>query len=212
MPHSQTLVIAKPTESSLPTEERSIPEGIPIPSQTIPYLQYLDACIHRLYGPSSVPLWAGEPVVDLEVMKVRPPTAEEIALAKKRKREKKAAAPKDKTASSIDPDNLPGGTVEMVPQLPVATVATKSPPQPPAKKLKGLSPPIRALEKQKQPALSLEDSSSPRTNKDPALRICKNVLTRHDRSLLKGEKLIDIHDESLQLDIKIISSARHEFI
>ena len=144
-------------------------------------------------------------------MKVRPPTAEEIAMAKKRKREKKAAVPKDKTASSTDPDNLPSGTVEMVSQLPVATAATKSPPRPSAKKLKGPSSPDRVLEKQKQPALSVEDSSSPRTNKDLALRVCENILTRHDRSLLKGEKLIDIHDETLQLGIKVISSARHEF-
>ena len=211
MQQSQALVITEPIASTPSTEERSIPEGIPIPSQTIPYLQYLDACIHRLYGPSSVPLWAGEPVVNLEAMKVRPPTAEEIALAKKRKREKKTAVPKDKTASSTDPDNFPGGTVEMVPQLPAATAVTKSPPRPPAKKLKGPSPPVRAPEKLKQPALSLEDSSSPRTNKDLALRVCENVLTRHDRSLLKGEKLIDIHDESLQLGIKVFSSAYYKF-
>ena len=95
-----------------------------------------------MYGPSSVPLWAGELVVNLEAMKVRPPTAEEIALAKKRKREKKAAVPKDKTASSADPDNLPGGTVEMVPQLPVATATTKSPPRPPAKKVACRSGPL----------------------------------------------------------------------
>ena len=62
-----------------------------------------------------------------------------MAATKKRKREKKDVDSKDwQSAPTTDPNNLPGGTVEMVQKLSMATAVTKSPP---AKKLKGPSPP-----------------------------------------------------------------------
>lgn len=72
-----------------------------------------------------------------------------MAATKKRKREKKAANPKDmQSTPTVDSNNLPSGTVEMVPKCPVATVVTNSL-QPLSKKLKGPSPPVRAVNKQK---------------------------------------------------------------
>lgn len=82
-------------------------------------------------------------------MKIRPPTAEEMEDAKKRKREKKDFEPKDKQKkATLDPNNLLGRTVEMVQELPLTTPIIDSP-QPPPKKLKGPSAFIRAANKQK---------------------------------------------------------------
>ena len=128
-----------------------------------------------------------------------------MAEAKKKRKEKKITEPKDKaSAPAVYSDNLSGGTVQMVPKWSVAIAISESPSQPPAKKLKGPSTLVQAIEKLKQPALNLEDSASPQTNKDLALQVYESVLTWHNQSLLKGEKLVDIHDDSLQLDIKVV--------
>ena len=83
-----------------------------------------------------------------------------MAEAKRKKREKKAEQKNKQATLAIDSDNLPGGTLQMVPKRPAA-IAIPSSPEPAPKKHKGPSPPVRLVKRQKQLILSLEDSASP---------------------------------------------------
>lgn len=82
-----------------------------------------------MYRPLSIPLWVDELIVDMEKMKIRPLTKEEMVVAQKRKREKKTARQnKGQSIPTVDLEDVPDGTMEMVPKLLVATPVTESPP------------------------------------------------------------------------------------
>ena len=64
-----------------------------------------------------------------------------MAATKRKRKEKKTSDPKEKSAPAVDPDNISGGTIQLVSKRPASIAIFEPPPQPPTKKLKGPNPP-----------------------------------------------------------------------